>query len=124
MTSQNLPAVSAGMPLPSEQEPCEHFNVEEYLLQHPKSSFYIQVSGDSMQGKGIFDGDILVVDKTLQPQQDSVVIVQIDGDFTIKSYDSRAGRLRLVPANPAYSALEPPEGCSLCGVATHVIHRL
>jgi SOS-response transcriptional repressor LexA len=53
-----------------------------------------------------------------------VVVAQIDGDFTIKTYESQAGRLRLVPANPAYSPLEPSEGCSLCGVATYVIHRL
>lgn len=124
MTSLNLPAVSAGRPFPVDQEQCDHFDVEGYLLQHPKSSFYIQVNGDSMQDRGIHDGDILVVDKTLQPQQGSVVIAQVDGDFTIKTYDSWAGHLRLVPANPAYSPLELSEGCSLCGVATFVIHRL
>lgn len=123
MTSLNLPVVSAGSPLPSDEQ-YEHFDVERYLLQHARNSFYIQVSGDSMIEKGIFDGDILVIDKTLNPHQGSVVVAQIDGGFTIKTYDQRAGCLRLVPANPAHSPLEPSEGCSLCGVATFVIHRL
>lgn len=124
MTSLHLPAVSAGNPLPVDNQQCEHFDVEGYLLKQPRSSFYIQVNGDSMTGRGIHDGDILVIDKNLQPHDGSVVVAQIEGDFTIKTYDQRAGRLRLLPANPAYSALEPSEGGLLCGVATFVIHRL
>lgn len=124
MTSLLLPAISAGTPLPIDEQQCERFDVEAYLLQHPRTSLYVQVNGDSMIDRGIYDGDILVVDKTLQPRQGSVVVAQVDGDYTIKTYDSRAGRLRLVPANSACSSLEPSEGCLLCGVATFVIHRL
>lgn len=122
MTSQ-LSAVSAGPSLPTEKQ-TDEFDVENYLLEHPKTSFYIQVNGDSMIGRGIQDGDILVVDKSAQPQHGSVVIAQVDGGFTLKSYDCADGRLRLVPANPAYSALESSEDASLCGVATFVIHKL
>lgn len=124
MTSRQLPAVSAGSPLPIDQQPCDHFDVEGYLLERPRSSFYVQVNGDSMDGQGIYDGDILVIDRHAQPRHGSVVVAQVDGDYTIKSYDSKAGHLRLVPANPAYSPLEAFESCLLCGVAVFVIHRL
>lgn len=124
MTSLTLPAISAGNPLPVDQKQCEHFDVEGYLLARPKSSFYIQVNGDSMIGRGIHDGDILVVDKSLEPYHGCVVVAQVDGEFTIKAFESQLGHLRLVPANSAYSPLEPSEDCSLCGVATFVIHRL
>lgn len=123
-TSLLLPAISAGTPLPIDDLPCERFDVEAYLLPHPRNSLYVQVNGDSMIDRGIYDGDILVVDKSLQPRQGSVVVAQVNGDYTIKTYESRDGRLRLVPANAAYSPLEPSEGTLLCGVATFVIHRL
>lgn len=123
MTSLLMPAISAGSPMPVDDQ-CEHFDVEGYLLQHPRSSMYVQVNGDSMTELGIYDGDILVVDTSLSPWQGSVIIAQIEGAFTIKTYDMSTGRLRLVPANPAYSTLEPSDGTALCGVATHVIHKL
>lgn len=123
MTSHLLPAVSAASPLPVDEQR-EHFDVERYLLENPRSSFYIQVEGDSMQDRGIQDGDILVVDKTLQPRQGSVVVAKTDGLLTIKTYDTGAGRLCLVPANSAPLPPEPSEGSPLCGVATFVIHKL
>lgn len=119
----SLIAVAAGPPLPADTEP-EGFDVESYLLEHRKASFYILVNGDSMIDRGINDGDILVVDKSIHPRHGSVIVAQVDGGFTIKTYDCAGGRLRLVPANPAYTALESLEDCSLCGVATFVIHRL
>lgn len=121
MTSP-LTAVSAGPSLPAETT--EEFDVEGYLLKQPKTSFYILVNGDSMDGQGIHDGDILVVDKSVEPRHGSIVVAQVDGGFTIKTYDYSQGRLRLVPANPAHSALEPSEGGFVCGVATFLIHRL
>ncbi|HEX7330356.1 MAG TPA: S24 family peptidase [Pyrinomonadaceae bacterium] len=119
----SLTAIAAGPPLPADTGQ-EGFDVESYLIEHRKASFYIQVNGDSMTGQGVNDGDILVVDKSIQPRHGSIVVAQVDGGFTIKTYDCAGGRLRLVPANPAYSALESSEDCSLCGVATFVIHRL
>lgn len=122
--SLGLPAVSAGPPLPISDTQCQHFDVEKYVLQHPRTSFYIEVNGDSLNDRGIHDGDILVIDKAIEPHQGSVVVAQHLGGYTIKVYDLRAGRLRLVPANPLNSALEPSEDTSLCGVATFVIRRL
>lgn len=121
MTS--LTSVSAGPPLPIDETQAE-FDVEEYLLQNHRGSFYIEVNGNSMSERGIQHGDILVIDKSMQPRHGSVVVAQVDGDYTIKTYDYTAGRLRLVPANPAYSPLETSEDGSLCGVATFVIHKL
>jgi DNA polymerase V len=122
MTS-SLIAVAAGPPLPADIEQTG-FDVEAYLLANRKVSFYILVNGDSMIERGINNGDILVVDKSLQPRHGSIIVAQVDGGFTIKTYDCAGGRLRLVPANPAYSALESSEDCTLCGVATFLIHRL
>lgn len=119
----SLSAVSAGPPLPTEEQ-TDEFNIEDYLLNRPETSFYIRVNGDSMDGRGIHDGDILVVDKSIEPHQGSVVVAQLDGSFTLKTYDCTTGHLRLVPANRAYSSVEASEDARLCGVATFLIHRL
>lgn len=118
-----LYSISAGPALPAEDQRDE-FDIESYLLNSHTQNFYIIVNGDSMEDHGIHDGDILVVDKLAPPRQGSVVIAQIGAEFTIKQYDTSTGRLRLVPANCAYSPVDPFEGSVLCGVATFVIHRL
>lgn len=118
-----LPLISAGPPFPADLQ-YDEFDIERYLLQRPSNSFYIQVSGDSMIERGIADGDILVIDKSLPPRKGSIVVAQVDGGFTIKSYDPSNGRLHLVPANGAYLPVEPPEDSLLCGVATFLIKRL
>ena len=123
MTSSPLMTVSAGAVLPTDSQ-LDEFDIESYLLKHPRQSFYIVVDGSSMEGRGVSHGDILVIDKTLTPHDGSIIIARVGDGFTVKQYDTSLGRLRLVPANAAYSPIEPLEGSILCGVATFVIKRL
>jgi DNA polymerase V len=115
--------VSAGNPSPTD-EAGENFDVSTYLVRRPEDGFFVEVSGNSMIGRGINHGDILVVDKSREPVSGSVVVARLDDGYTVKTFKPGSGRLRLVPANPSYPTLEPSEDCALVGVATFVIHKL
>lgn len=96
------------------------------LTPHPLTTFLWRVSGTSMIEAGIFDGDILVVDRSLQARHGDVVVAQVDNDFTVKYLHRRAGRMKLVAANPAFPAIEPKEGQTVyvVGVVTATIKQL
>jgi DNA polymerase V len=78
-----------------------------------------------MREAGIFDGDYVIVNRALKPVHGSVVVAQLDNDFTIKYFHNRAGRVKLVPANPTFPEITPREGQTLlvCGVVTAAIKR-
>ena len=86
----------------------------------------MRVAGDSMIGAGIHPGDILVVDRALEPQDSNVVIAVVDGELTVKRISQRHGKLFLVPDNQAYEPLEILEEMEfeVWGVVTSVIHNL
>lgn len=113
-------SVCAGSPSPVEDG--EAFDLASHLVRHPQDTFYIKVSGNSMQDAGVFDGDILIVDKSIEPHPPDIVIAQVDGGFTVKRFQRENGRLRLVPANPDYKPIEINEDARICGVVTFSIH--
>ena len=78
-----------------------------------------------MREAGIFDGDYVIVNRALKPRNGSVVVAQLDNDFTIKHFQSRAGRVKLVPANSTFPEITMREGQTLlvCGVVTACIKR-
>lgn len=115
-------SVCAGSPTPVEDG--EAFDLASHLIRRPQDTSYIRVSGNSMQDAGVFDGDILIVDKSLEPHPSDIVIAQIDGGFTVKRFQRENGRLRLVPANPNYSPIDINEDARICGVARFSIHPL
>ena len=85
----------------------------------------MRASGDSMRDAGIHSGDILVVDRALEPTHGRVVIAALDGELTVKRLRHTGGRLFLVPENPDYAPLEvsPEASFEIWGVVTFVIHR-
>lgn len=115
-------SVCAGSPFPVDDG--EIFDLAAHLVRNPQDTFYVKVSGDSMTGVGISDGDILVVDRKAEPHLSDIVVAQVDGGFTVKRFNREKGRLRLVPANPDYSPIEIDEDTRICGVAQFSIHRL
>lgn len=121
-----LASVSAGFPSPAEDyiEGCLDLN--RHLIKHPAATFFVRVAGDSMIDAGIHPGDILVVDRALEPQDSNVVIAVIDGELTVKRISQRHGKLFLVPDNQAYQPLEILEEMEfeVWGVVTSVIHSL
>lgn len=86
--------VSAGFPSPADDFIEAPLDLNEHLIKHPSATFYARAQGDSMTGLGIFSGDLLVVDRAVQPQHGDVVIAAIDGELTCKILDLREQMLR------------------------------
>jgi DNA polymerase V len=77
-------AISAGFPSPADDFLENRLDISQLLIQHPDSTFYARVQGSSMQDAGINDGDILIVDKSLTPQNNDIAVCFLDGEFTVK----------------------------------------
>jgi DNA polymerase V len=121
-----LASVSAGFPSPAEDYIEGRLDLNRHLIKHPAATFFVRVAGDSMINAGIHPGDILVVDRALEPQDSNVVIAVIDGELTVKRISQSQGKLFLVPDNQAYEPLEILEEMEfeVWGVVTSVIHSL
>ena len=117
--------VPAGFPSPAEDFSVKRHDLNELLISHAVATFLWRVSGHSMTEAGIFDGDILVVNRALTPVHKDVVVAEVDGEFTVKYFYKRNGQIKLQPANPTYPDITFKDGQSLriCGVVTSSIKR-
>ena len=118
--------VSAGFPSPAADYEEKRLDINEYLVRNPVSTFFFPVQGDSMEGAEIFDGDILVVDKSIRPAHGHIVIAFVNGERLVKRLYQRGGRVALVAENPNYPTLYVREGMELevWGVVTGKFKRL
>ena len=118
-------SVAAGFPSPAEDHQVERIELMSQLVRHPQATFYIRIAGNSMQGAGILDGSVVLVDKAIKPRHGHIVIAVVDGDFTCKRLHQRAGTMRLKPENPAYQDIVPKEGqtVEIWGVVVATIHQ-
>lgn len=126
----NLPfkiegVVSAGFPSPATDYIDKELNFKELFIKNESSTFFVQVSGNSMINSGIFDGDILVIDKSLDPTDNSILVCFIDGEFTIKRVSKIEGNYYLIPDNPQFKPIKIDEHSDfrLWGVVTFAIHK-
>jgi DNA polymerase V len=117
--------VAAGFPSPADDFAVSRLDLSAVLTPHPQATFMWRVSGVSMVEAGIFNGDILVVDRSLEARHGDVVVAQVDNDFTVKYLHLRP-RFKLVPANATYPDLIPREGQTfvLVGVVTSIVRQL
>lgn len=102
--------VHAGFPSPAEDHSGKRIDVLENLVKHPQATYQMKVNGESMREAGIFDGDVVLVDKAIRPRNGQVVVAMVDGEFTIKQLWQRAGSMKLKAANPTYPDITPKEG--------------
>ena len=118
-------AVVAGFPSPAEQYVERPLDLNELLVARPAATYFVRAEGDSMEGAGIRSGDMLVVDRSLEAADGSVVIACVDGEFTVKTLRRGRGGVRLEAANPAYKPIRFKGEMELrvFGVVTAVIHR-
>jgi DNA polymerase V len=118
-------SVAAGFPSPAEDHQVERIELMRQLVKHPQATFYIRIAGDSMQGAGILDGSVVLVDKAIKPQHGHIVIAVVDGEFTCKRLYLRSGNLLLKPENPAFPIINPKDGQSVevWGVVVATIHQ-
>ena len=118
--------IPAGFPSPAApyEEPPIDLNKE--LIRHPSSTFIARVNGHSMEGGGIHDGDLLIIDKSIAPKSGHFAVCFIDGEYTLKCIEARGKKLFLKPLNTAYSELEITEynTFQVWGVVTAVIKKL
>jgi len=116
-------SVQAGFPNPEEEGLCDILSLDEYLVARPESSFLLQVSGDSMTGAGIVEGDLVVVEKGREPRGGDIVVAEVDGDWTIKYFRKQDGQIFLEAANPKYPPIAPRSELRLGGVVTAVVRK-
>lgn len=105
---QLAPGIKAGFPSPAEDYLHDSLDFNRDLIKNPEATFYGRVSGDSMIDAGICDGDIAVIDRSLQPVDGDVIVAFVNGEFTIKYLDLKhqeEGYIELLPANANYSPI-------------------
>jgi DNA polymerase V len=117
--------VCAGFPSPAEDLGAQRIDLTQMLIVHPQATYFLRASGHSMIGAGIFDKDILVVDRAITPRHNHVVVAIVDGDFTVKYLVQRLGRVKLKSANPTFADIIPKEGQTIevWGVVTTTIKQ-
>ncbi len=117
--------VKAGFPSPAQDYMEERVDIFKKIVKHPTSTFLVRVQGDSMEGKGINSGDILVVDRSLLAKNNSVIVAYIDDEFTVKRFVKSMNRIYLYPANHNYKPIEitNKNDFQIWGVVTFVIHE-
>jgi repressor LexA len=115
--------VAAGFPSPAEEELRDVISFDEYLVTRPGSSFILAVSGDSMTGAGIMEGDLVIVERDREPRNGDIVIAEVDGKWTIKYFRKEGRNIILEAANPKYKTIRPKSELRLGGVVTAVIRK-
>lgn len=115
--------VKAGFPILADEER-KYFTLDEYLIANPETSFLLKVSGDSMINVGIFDGDLVIVEKR-RPLPGDIVLAEIDREWTLKflKKDRRQNRVYLEAANPDYPPFYPKQELVIHGVIRGVIRK-
>lgn len=118
--------VPAGFPSPADDYVQDRVDLNEHLILHRDASFILRVSGWSMVGAGIHDGDELIVDRAIEPADGHVVVAVINGELTVKRLRKSGKTVRLVAENPEYPDIEFDDGEELViwGVVTRVLHKV
>lgn len=117
--------VQAGFPSPADDYVEDRLSLDEALIPHKEFTFFVRAKGNSMMGAGIFDGDLLVVDKSITPALGNIVIAVIDGELTVKRLSKRGETFILKPDNPHFKEIEIKEGQELqvWGVVTSSVKK-
>ena len=112
--------VTAGFPSPADDYLDKLISLDEELIRHKISTFFVRAKGNSMTGVGIYEGDLLVVDKSVEPVSGDIVIAAVDGDVTVKRFFKEGSIIKLKPENPRYKEIIFQDGQELVvwGVVT------
>ena len=121
-----LSFVRASFPSPADDYKERPLDLDELVIQHPEATFYVKVSGESMQGAGIDDGDVLVVDRAIDARHNAIIVAVLNGEFTVKRLYQEGGTVYLVPANPVYQPIRVTEDMNfqVWGVVTYCIRKV
>ncbi|MDX1921414.1 MAG: translesion error-prone DNA polymerase V autoproteolytic subunit [Candidatus Caenarcaniphilales bacterium] len=117
--------VPAGFPSPADDYIETKLDLNKHLIKNPTATYFVKVSGESMINAGIHDGDILVVDRSLEEKDGDIVIAELDGELTVKRLGRINKQLYLIAENPDYQPIPVHEEASfqIWGVVSYVIHK-
>mgnify|MGYP001219597966 CR=1 FL=1 len=118
--------ISAGFPSPADDFKEMRISLDNELVKNEESTFYARVSGNSMENAGLSDGDLIVIDRSLNPENNKIAVCFVDGDFTVKRIIKKEGLLYLKPENQNYKKIVINEENQLIvwGIVTYVIKKI
>jgi DNA polymerase V len=118
--------VSAGFPSPADDFKELRISIDQEVVKNEEATFYARVAGESMQGAGLDDGDLLVIDRSKEPQDNSIAVCFVDGEFTVKRLKVEADCIYLIPENKKYKPIQVTEDNELIiwGVVTFVVKKV
>jgi DNA polymerase V len=128
--SQKMPlffsSIKAGFLSPADDFIDKQLDLNEYLVKNPAATFFVKVSGDSMIDAGIFTDDILIIDRSIEPDDKKIIIAIVDGEFTVKRFCKKGSQIYLIPENKNYKPIKITQDMDfqVWGVVTNVIHKL
>lgn len=117
--------ICAGFPSPAQDYLELSIDLNTELIRHPAATFFGRVVGNSLEEAGVTEGDILIIDKSLKPQDGNICVCFLDGDFTLKFIRHTENEIWLIPANKAYTPIKVTEDNNfmIWGVVTYTIKR-
>ena len=118
--------ISAGFPSPADDYVEDKLDLNQLLIHNKPATYLVRVSGQSMQGAMIADGDLLVVDASIKPTDGKIVVASVDGEFTVKRFMIQKGKAWLQPENPEFSPIpiNTDDDFSIFGVVTGVVRQI
>lgn len=119
-------SVRAGFPSPADDYIEDYLDLNEYLIKHPAATFFVRASGDSMVNASIKSGDILIVDRSIEPTHGKIVVAVVANELTVKRLYLKDGNMKLIPENSTYPEILIKEEMEavIWGVVTNVIHKI
>ena len=119
------PLVPAGFPSPADDFIEMEINLQDYIVKNKEATFCVKVEGTSMTKAGINTGDIMIVDRSLNPKHNDIVLAVIDGEFTVKRLAVNNESIYLMPENDSFSPIQINESMDfqIWGIITHIIHK-
>ena len=119
-------SISAGFPSPADDFKEIRISLDKELVKNQESTFYARVSGDSMENAGLSDGDLIIIDRSLNPEKNKIAVCFLEGEFTVKRIIKKGNKFYLKPENENYSEIEINEssGFLVWGIITYVIKKI
>ncbi len=123
LTNNNI---SAGFPSPADDFKDIRISLDREIIKNEGATFYARVDGESMQGAGLNDGDLIVIDRSEEPKNGSIAVCFLDGEFTVKRLKLKNKEIYLMPENSKYSPIKIGEGneLSIWGIVTYVVNKM
>lgn len=115
--------VTAGFPVDAEEEKLDSMSLDDFLIEKKEATYLLEVDGDSMIDAHIADGDLVVAERTNKAKNGDIVIAEIDGEWTMKYFREKGGRVWLEPANKKYKPIYPTQGLTIAAIVKGVVRK-